>query len=50
MPKKAREMTTIEVKRIIKPGGQAVGSVPGLLLVMKDIGSKSLILRVFILN
>lgn len=46
MPKKAKEMSAIEIKRISKPGRHAVGGVPGLLLVVRDTGAKSWILRV----
>lgn len=50
MPKKAKEMTAIEVKRICTPGRHAVGGVPGLLLVVKDTGAKSWILRTTVGN
>jgi len=46
MPKKVKEMSAIEVKRLTKPGRHAVGGIPGLLLVVKDSGSTSWILRV----
>ena len=39
MPKKAKELSAIEAKRIIKPGRHAVGGAPGLLLVVKDTGA-----------
>lgn len=45
MPKKARELSALDVKRITKPGRYAVGTVPGLILVVKDSGAKSWILR-----
>lgn len=45
MPKKAKELSAIEVKRIKKPGRHAVGIVPGLLLVVKETGAKSWMLR-----
>lgn len=45
MPKKARELSALDVKRLERPGRHAVGSVPGLLLCVKDSGSKSWILR-----
>lgn len=35
MPKIARELTALEVKRLIRPGWHAVGGVPGLLLQVK---------------
>ena len=48
MPKKAKELTALDVKRIIQPGRHAVGVIPGLLLVVKDTGAKSWILRTVI--
>ena len=45
MPRKAKEMPAIEVKRIETPGRHAVGGVAGLLLVVKDSGAKSWIFR-----
>ena len=46
MPKKAKELTALEVKRLTKPGRYAVGVIPGLLLVVKETGARSWILRV----
>jgi integrase len=52
MPKIARELTALEVKRISKPGWHAVGGVAGLLLQVKQPAregapiSRSWILRV----
>ena len=52
MPKIARELTALEVKRISSPGWHAVGGVAGLLLQVKPPAregspiSRSLILRV----
>lgn len=48
MPKKAKELTAIEVKRLTKPGLHAVGGVAGLLLQVTDTGSRSWILRTMI--
>ena len=45
MPVKAKELSATEVRRISKPGRHAVGGVSGLLLVVKDTGAKSWILR-----
>ena len=45
MPKKAKELTAIEVKRLSKAGRHAVGVISGLLLVVKDTGVKSWIMR-----
>lgn len=48
MPKKAKEWTALDVKRITHPGRHAVGVIPGLLIVVKDTGAKSWILRTVI--
>ncbi|MFO7737768.1 MAG: integrase arm-type DNA-binding domain-containing protein [Desulfatiglandaceae bacterium] len=45
MPKKAKELSAVEVKRIEKPGRHAVGVISGLLLVVKETGAKVWILR-----
>jgi len=45
MPKIARELTAVEVNRLMKPGFHAVGGVPGLLLQVTDTGSRSWALR-----
>lgn len=45
MPKKAKDLTAIEVSRITTPGRHAVGTVPGLQLVVSPSGSRSWILR-----
>jgi integrase len=50
MPKKVKELSAIEVKRLSKPGRHAVGGVPGLLLVVKESGATSWILRTVIGN
>lgn len=50
MPKKAKELSALDIKRIAKPGRYAVGFIPGLLLVVKDSGAKSWILRTVIGN
>jgi len=50
MPKKAKELSALDVKRIIKPGRYAIGFISGLLLVVKDSGAKSWILRTMIGN
>ena len=51
MPKKAKELSALEVQRITKSGRHAVGVVPGLLLVIKpETGAKSWILRVTVGN
>lgn len=48
MPKKAKELTALDMKRISKPGRHTVGIIPGLMLVVKDSGSKSWILRTMV--
>lgn len=41
MPKVAKELSAIEVKRLSRPGWHAVGGVAGLLLQVKEPASKS---------
>lgn len=48
MPKKVKELSAVEVKRIDRPGRHAVGSIPGLLLVVKDTGARSWIFRTMV--
>lgn len=50
MPKRAKELSAVEVKRLTKPGLHAVGIVSGLLLCVKDTGARSWILRTMIGN
>ncbi len=50
MPLKAKELSATEVRRISRPGRHAVGGVSGLLLVVKDTGAKSWILRTVVGN
>lgn len=45
MPKRAKELSAVEVKRLVEPGFHAVGSVPGLHLRVNDGGARSWILR-----
>src|SRR6056297_2034312 len=45
MPKRAKELSAVEVRRITKPGYHPVGGVAGLLLCVKPSGAKSWILR-----
>ena len=48
MPKKVKEKSAVEVRRITRPGRHTVGGVNGLVLDVKDSGSKSWILRVMV--
>ena len=48
MPKKAKELSALEVKRIKKTGLHAVGGVAGLLLQVTASGARSWILRVMV--
>ena len=45
MPKKAQELSAVQVKRLTKPGLHAVGGVAGLQLQVKQTGARSWILR-----
>ncbi|WP_298011714.1 site-specific integrase [uncultured Aquabacterium sp.] len=45
MPKKAKEMSAIEVRNLAEPGTHFVGGVAGLALRIKDTGAKSWVLR-----
>lgn len=46
MPRKAKELTAIEVKNLTSPGLHFVGGVAGLALQVNDNGARSWILRV----
>lgn len=48
MPKKAKELSAIEIKRLTKSGHYAVGGVSGLLLQVTGTGARSWILRVMV--
>ncbi len=48
MPKKAKELSAIDIKRLIKSGHHAVGGVSGLLLQVTSAGARSWILRVMV--
>ncbi len=45
MPKKAKELNALQVKRLAKPGLHAVGGIAGLQLQVKQTGARSWILR-----
>jgi len=45
MPKKAKNLSAVEVSRIITPGRHAVGTVAGLLLACSPSGARSWIFR-----
>ena len=46
MPKRAKELSAVEVKRLTRPGLHAVGGVAGLHLRVTDSGARHWILRV----
>ena len=48
MPKKAKDLTAIEAKRLTKAGRHAVGTISGLLLVVKETGARSWIMRTMV--
>jgi integrase len=48
MPKKAKELEAIQVKRLTKSGLHAVGGVAGLLLQVTPTGARSWILRTMV--
>ena len=48
MPKMAKELSALQVKRLQNPGFHAVGGVTGLLLRVKPSGARSWILRVMV--
>ncbi|MBW1802126.1 MAG: integrase arm-type DNA-binding domain-containing protein [Deltaproteobacteria bacterium] len=48
MPKIAVELSAMDIKRLNKPGAHATGYISGLLLIVKDSGAKSWILRTMI--
>lgn len=48
MPKKARELSALDAKRIITPGFHSVGGVAGLHLRVAESGARSWILRAVI--
>lgn len=48
MPRKAKELSAIQVKRLSKPGLHAVGGVAGLYLQVTDTGARSWVLRALV--
>lgn len=48
MPKQTKELTAIEVKRITEPGRHPVGTVRGLMLMVRDNGVKGWVLRAMV--
>lgn len=45
MPRQAKELTAIEVRRLTDPGMHFVGTVPGLALQVTDSGARTWVLR-----
>lgn len=50
MPKRAKELSALEVKRLDRPGFHAVGNPPGLLHRVTDTGARGWVLRVTVLG
>lgn len=48
MPKKARELGPLEVKRLTEPGRWPVGGVDGLALLVKPSGARAWVLRAMV--
>jgi len=48
MPKKAKELSALEVRNLSEPGTHFVGGVAGLVLKVKDTGAKSWVLRAIV--
>ena len=48
MPKLTKELSAIEVKRLIKPGRHPVGTVPGLYLWVRETGTKNWVMRAMV--
>jgi integrase len=46
MPKRARELTALDVRRLVRPGLHAVGGVIGLYLQVRNVSARSWILKV----
>src|ERR1700694_336413 len=46
MPKKARELSPLEVRRLTRPGRWSVGGTDGLALQVTSSGARSWVLRV----
>lgn len=45
MPKRAKELSALEVRRLTEPGLYGVGTIPGLRLRVKDSGARNWVLR-----
>ncbi len=48
MPKKAKDLSALEVSRLTAPGHHAVGGVSGLYLYVLDTGARSWVLRIMV--
>lgn len=45
MPKQTKELSALEVRRLTEPGRYRTGTVPGLMLLVRENGVKSWVLR-----
>ncbi len=45
MPKRAKELSPVEIRRLTTPGVHPVGGIAGLMLQVKESGAKSWVLR-----
>jgi hypothetical protein len=48
MPKIAKALTAVEIKRLTEPGLHTVGTVAGLRLRVKESGARSWVLRTMV--
>ncbi|MGB3212208.1 MAG: Arm DNA-binding domain-containing protein, partial [Desulforhopalus sp.] len=48
MPKRAKALSAIEIKRLTSPGFYSVGGVAGLYITVSNTGSASWILRIVV--
>jgi len=48
MPKQTKELSALEVKRLVDPGRWPVGAVPGLYLWVRETGTRNWVLRLMV--